>query len=196
MPFNTTLPPENTNPWYTPFVVNFVDGLRNFVNALEAKIGVANGIASLGSDGKLPAAQLPAIAVQDFLGTVATQAAMIALVGEKGDWAIRSDRGTVFIITGANPAVLGSWTEMAYPTAPVTSVAGRTGTVVLAKADVGLPNVDNTADSAKPVSTAQAAAIATKVTRLGAATGLWIGPAADVPAPGDQVAGVLYVSQG
>ena len=33
----------------------------------------------------------------------------------------------------------------------VTSVAGRTGGVVLAKADVGLGNVDNTADSAKPV---------------------------------------------
>lgn len=45
--------------------------------------------------------------------------------------------------------------------APVQSVAGKTGAVTLAKADVGLSNVDNTADSAKPVSTAQAAAIAT-----------------------------------
>ena len=45
--------------------------------------------------------------------------------------------------------------------APVQSVAGKTGAVNLAKADVGLSNVDNTADSAKPVSTAQAAAIAT-----------------------------------
>lgn len=42
----------------------------------------------------------------------------------------------------------------------VTSVAGRTGAVVLAKADVGLTSVDNTADAAKPVSTAQATAIA------------------------------------
>jgi hypothetical protein len=40
----------------------------------------------------------------------------------------------------------------------VISVAGRTGTVVLVKADVGLGSVDNTADAAKPVSTAQAAA--------------------------------------
>jgi len=37
---------------------------------------------------------------------------------------------------------------------PVASVAGRTGTVTLAKADVGLGNVDNTADADKPVSTA------------------------------------------
>lgn len=42
--------------------------------------------------------------------------------------------------------------------APVQSVAGRIGDVVLTKADVGLDNVDNTPDSSKPVSTAQAAA--------------------------------------
>jgi hypothetical protein len=41
----------------------------------------------------------------------------------------------------------------------VTSVAGRTGAVTLTKSDVGLANADNTADSAKPVSVAQAAAI-------------------------------------
>jgi hypothetical protein len=41
----------------------------------------------------------------------------------------------------------------------VTTVAGRTGDVLLAKADVGLGNVDNSADASKPVSTAQAAAI-------------------------------------
>jgi hypothetical protein len=39
--------------------------------------------------------------------------------------------------------------------APVTSVFGRTGAVTGAKADVGLGSVDNTADTAKPVSTAQ-----------------------------------------
>jgi len=37
---------------------------------------------------------------------------------------------------------------------PVTSVAGKTGAVTLAKSDVGLSNVDNTADTAKPISTA------------------------------------------
>ena len=41
----------------------------------------------------------------------------------------------------------------------VTSVAGRMGAVLLTKADVGLENVDNTADMAKPVSAAQQAAL-------------------------------------
>jgi hypothetical protein len=54
-----------------------------------------------------------------------------------------------------------AWTSLPYDTAtsPVQSVAGRTGTVILAKADVGLGNVDNTTDAAKPVSTAQQAAL-------------------------------------
>jgi hypothetical protein len=41
--------------------------------------------------------------------------------------------------------------------APVQSVAGKTGTVTLNKSDVGLSNVDNTADSAKSVSYAATA---------------------------------------
>lgn len=47
----------------------------------------------------------------------------------------------------------------------VRSVAGKTGNVTLSKTDVGLSNVDNTSDMDKPVSTAQAAAIATKYTK-------------------------------
>ena len=43
--------------------------------------------------------------------------------------------------------------------APVQSVAGKTGAVTLAKADVGLSNVDNTSDANKPVSTAQQTAL-------------------------------------
>lgn len=50
----------------------------------------------------------------------------------------------------------------------VTSVAGRTGAVTLAKGDVGLGNVDNTADTAKPVSTAQQAALDSKAALTGA----------------------------
>ncbi len=47
-------------------------------------------------------------------------------------------------------------------TAPVTSVAGKIGAVVLTSTDVGLANVDNTSDVDKPVSTAQQVAIDAK----------------------------------
>jgi len=43
--------------------------------------------------------------------------------------------------------------------ANLTSVAGRTGAVTLARGDVGLGNVDNTSDAGKPVSTATQTAL-------------------------------------
>lgn len=54
--------------------------------------------------------------------------------------------------------------------APVQSVAGKTGNVTLNKSDVGLSNVDNTSDANKPVSTAQATAIAAKEPSIAAGT--------------------------
>lgn len=112
--------------------------------------------------GKIPTAQIPDIAISDYLGSVANQTAMLALTGEKGDWCNRSDTGTVFVISGSDPTLIGSWTQLNYPTAPVTSVAGKTGAVTLAKADVGLGNVDNTSDANKPISTATQTALDAK----------------------------------
>jgi hypothetical protein len=112
--------------------------------------------------GKIPQGQLPSVALTDYLGTVSSEAAMLALTGQRGDWCWRSDIGTEWQLVADNPALLNSWQEHHYPASPVQSVAGRTGAVILSKTDVGLSNVDNTADVAKPVSTAQAAAIAAK----------------------------------
>lgn len=110
--------------------------------ALDLKVntstlGAANGVATLGSDSKLTSSQLPDIAVVSYLGSAASQAAMLALTGQQGDWCIRTDLSTTWVITGANPAVIGSWTQLSYPTAPVTSVAGKTGAVTLDATDVG-----------------------------------------------------------
>lgn len=47
----------------------------------------------------------------------------------------------------------------------VTSVAGRVGNVALTRADVGLDRVDNTPDLGKPIPTAVAEVLATKLDR-------------------------------
>jgi len=121
------------------------------------------GRAALGPDGKLLTSQLPNIAVTEYLGTVGSQASMLLLVGQKGDWCIRTDEARTWIITGDNPASIGSWTPLAYPsTSGVTSINSRTGVVTLTRADLGLANVDNTSDLSKPISTAVAAALAGK----------------------------------
>ncbi|MDR2858934.1 MAG: hypothetical protein LBV64_00870 [Mediterranea sp.] len=64
----------------------------------------------------------------------------------------------------------------------VNSVAGRTGAVTLVKGDVGLENVDNTADANKSVSSATTATTASKVanalTFIGGVTGTYDGSTA------------------
>ncbi len=107
-----------------------------------------NGYAGLDSSGKLNPSQLPAIAISSFLGSVASQAAMLALTGQEGDWAIRTDSSTTWIIIGADPTQLSNWKQMATPTDTVTSVFGRTGAVTAQNNDytaaqVGLGNVAN-----------------------------------------------------
>ncbi|MEO5949931.1 MAG: hypothetical protein ABIQ04_00615 [Candidatus Saccharimonadales bacterium] len=58
--------------------------------------------------------------------------------------------------------VSGKWSPATISSAPVTSVAGKTGTVLLTSTDVGLANVDNTSDVNKPVSSATQAALNAK----------------------------------
>lgn len=70
----------------------------------------------------------------------------------------------------------------------VTSVNTRTGAVVLAKADVGLSNVDNTTDANKPVSTATQTALNLKqnaitLTTTGSGAATLVGATLNVPTP-------------
>ena len=106
--------------------------------------GANSGVATLDSGGKLNTAQLPNLAITSFLGNAANEAAMLALTGQEGDWAIRTDSGAVWIITGATPSNIGSWTQLSYPAAPVASVNGDTGTVVLDHTDVGAAPASHT----------------------------------------------------
>jgi hypothetical protein len=131
--------------------------------AFTATKAQPSGLASLDSGGLIPAAQIPPIALSDYLGTVASQAAMLALTGQRGDWAIRSDLHTTWVLKAEPSSLLASWQQLDTPVDAVLNVAGKTGAVTLVKADVGLGSVDNTADTAKPVSTLQAAAIALKL---------------------------------
>jgi hypothetical protein len=144
---------------------------------LKSAKGQPNGYAGVDGDGKIPAGLLPSIAIVEYLGSAASQSAMLALVGQKGDWCVRTDTGMNWIITGNDPTQIGSWTQLTYPASPVTSVAGRTGDVVLAKADVGLGSVDNTPDASKPVSTAQAAADASVAVAAATALSLHVSAA-------------------
>lgn len=105
--------------------------------------------------GVIPSSQIPAVALLDPV-VVASQAAMLALTSaqvQRGDVAIRTDGAGTFVLNAADPSVLTNWLRINSPTDAVTSVNGQTGTVALAKDDIGLGNVSNTAPADLPVST-------------------------------------------
>lgn len=78
----------------------------------------------------------------------------------------------------------------------VTSVAGKTGVVALAKGDVGLANADNTSDMDKPVSTATQTALNGKVSTTGNQTiaGTKTFSSALITQSGTSIGGVLHLT--
>ena len=92
----------------------------------------------------------------------------------EAQWAFENPvlhQGEVGWETDTRKAKLGDgttpWNDLEYAVASsggdVASVNGKTGVVVLDKTDIGLGNVDNTADADKPVSAATAAAISAAI---------------------------------
>lgn len=114
--------------------------------------------------GKVPTSQLPASS-GGGVATVTAADGTIAVTGTAANPIVGV--GTVpkaNLSAGVQTSL--SLADTAVQSAPVTSVAGRTGVVVLAKSDVGLSNVDNTSDANKPISTAVGGALTSPRTTL------------------------------
>ena len=91
--------------------------------------GAASGVASLDINSKIPASQIPVVSFQSA-NVVASQAAMLSLSSAVvGSIAIRTDNNRNYILSGANPAVIGNWVELAVPTS-VTTINGIPGAYV------------------------------------------------------------------
>ena len=117
--------------------INAVDSTARIASSEK---GAANGVATLDANGIILTSQLPSY-VDDVLEF--TNLAGFPATGETGKIYIAKDTNKIY-----------RWSGTAYifiTSGAVDSVAGKTGAVTLAKADVGLPNADNTADIAKNV---------------------------------------------
>lgn len=102
--------------------------LQDLETEVETKADLVGGV--------VPTSQLPALAITTFLGSVANQTAMLALSGQRGDFAIRTDTGSTFVLTSDGGSTLSDWQELETPTIPIQTVNGQTGTVVLGPSDV------------------------------------------------------------
>jgi hypothetical protein len=61
---------------------------------------------------------------------------MLALRGQGGDWCIRTDTATEWVIVANDGASLADWIQLPTGIAPVSSINGRTGAVTLGTGDL------------------------------------------------------------
>ncbi|MEO5499013.1 MAG: hypothetical protein ABIR46_00770, partial [Candidatus Saccharimonadales bacterium] len=97
-------------------------------SASIAQAGVTQHQAALSINYSQLTGTQPPIFLTDVY-TVASQAAQLALVVEKGDIAIRSDLNKSFAHNGGTAGTMADWSELLSPTGSVISVFGRTGAV-------------------------------------------------------------------
>lgn len=111
--------------------------------------GANNGVATLDAGGKIPSAQIPAVAITSVY-VVANQAARLALTAQEGDVAVQTDNGLTYILSTNDPTQNADWIQITAAGA-VTSVNGQTGTVSLDTDDVaeGTTNKYYTATQAR-----------------------------------------------
>ena len=150
--------------------------LSNRINSKlsTSQLGIANGVASLNASGIIPSNQLPPVTLSST-SVVGSDADMVALSSATvGSIAIRTDLNKNYVLSASPASTLSNWVELLTPAAPVQTVNGYTGTVNLSKSDIGLSNVENTNDIAKPVSNATRTALDLKLdaSKVGVASGV------------------------
>jgi hypothetical protein len=130
------------------------------------KVGAARGVASLDAAGKVPTDQIPAVSFSS-VKVLGSEAAMLGLSSAViGSVVIRTDENKNYVLAANNPAVLSNWIQLLTPAPPVQTVNGRTGSISISAADLGLENVQNTTDADKIISTRTQTALDTKVDKV------------------------------
>lgn len=105
------------------------------IDALESAVaqkiplsqkGAAMGVATLGSDQKIPASQIPALALVETY-VVASEAEMLALsAAEQGDVAVRTDLSKSFVLSqNGTFSEVSSWIELLSPTYDPSGIQGQ-----------------------------------------------------------------------
>jgi len=93
---------------------------------LDSTKGQANGVATLDGTGKVPASQLPSIAISETF-VVGSETEQLALDAQSGDVAIRTDTSTTYIHNGGTAGTMSDWTELVSPSDGVLTVNGDAG---------------------------------------------------------------------
>ncbi|MEG0220922.1 MAG: hypothetical protein RR702_00845 [Clostridia bacterium] len=116
-----------------PIPASNITGLGS---AALANTGTESGnVPILDASGKLSDLVLPSLAITNTF-VVASEAEMLALKAEVGDVAVRTDTNENYILKSSPASAISSWIKLLVPVDAVTSVNGKTGTVVLIPSDL------------------------------------------------------------
>lgn len=152
--------------------ISYIDGIQA---ELKSKVddyekGIANGVATLDSNGKITTSQIPDSVLGQLKYKGVWNFTYMPTATQKGQYWICSVSGNGYEV-GDWAVYNGNTFDKIDNTDAVSSVAGMTGNVVLTKANVGLYNVDNTADSTKNVLSATKLQTSRNITLAGALVG-------------------------
>ena len=142
----STVPDDADTSLVRPSDWNADHTLTGFGTAAEKDAGVANGVATLDSGGKVPQSQIPLMGDLNYQGTwnaTTNTPTLTSSVGTKGYYYVVDVAGSTNL-NGITDWKVGDWAifngtvwQKVDNTDAVTSVNGYTGTVVLTAADVG-----------------------------------------------------------
>ena len=96
--------------------------------------GIANGIASLDANIKIPQSELPAVAIVN-INEVSSEGAQLALNVTQGDLCKRTDESITYVALNPTNGTLADWMPLNVP-AKVNSVNGKQGDVVLTTTNI------------------------------------------------------------
>lgn len=104
--------------------------------AASKNVGTASGnVVAVGSDGKIPTAVIPSLAISD-IHEVSSQSAMLALSAQTGDVAVRTDENKTYMLKASPASTLANWVLLRTPTDAVLSVNGQTGAITLTTGNI------------------------------------------------------------
>lgn len=133
----------------------------------------AGNIAQLDLGGKLDVSVLPALAITETF-VVASQATMLALSAQMGDFAIRSDINKTFVLSTNSPSTLADWKEILVPGAPVSSIDSQTGNPTIGGITAAATSKATIVDADKlPISDSAASNGTKHLTWANLKAGLW-----------------------
>ena len=139
------------------------DNMSSLLTTVLSHLGTANGIATLDADGRIPYSQLPesAMELKGYWNADTNTPTLADGTGTSGDFYFVDVAGTRDLGSGEQYFAVGDrvlydgviWKNIS--SGNIKTINNRaptaTGNIDLTKSDVGLSNVDNTADSNMPV---------------------------------------------